>query len=334
MSKSNDILFRSLDTADAVWKRGVLLSHPDSLVYTIKEIFSDKCLLSYKHDVGVIPYFTHEYLEGTNFDPLPEGYYPGKVVWGYDVLDQDWTVDTIIGYRAGSSHPWVCFKDRYKHVYSDAQITPDMVNAGTTPDEFGFYMGEAVYVWDRSDVQPCIKHYYRTKPDATYPVKTLEGSAWKYVRKLAILPTALPRWLTKDGMLTTGQYVLGRDRPEGKWRLDIYSHYSDMLHTCVSFKWQQCVPFLGNEHLVGTTGEPTKPIKDEAAWQEGDLVWWPTHNSSGERVYKPAVFLRYTMDGKRCVIYEQRVEGEPRITDVTYTEAKLLKRNTGESCPK
>ena len=54
--------------------------------------------------------------------------------------------------------------------------------------------------------------------------------------------------------------VLGRDSNEDKWMCDMFSHYDadadEYVYVCVSAAWKQCIPFEGNEELVGTTNEP------------------------------------------------------------------------------
>lgn len=42
------------------------------------------------------------------------------------------------------------------------------------------------------------------------------------------------------------------------WRCSIFSHY-DVLNerfSCVNGSWKQCIPYEGNEDLVGTTNKP------------------------------------------------------------------------------
>lgn len=53
--------------------------------------------------------------------------------------------------------------------------------------------------------------------------------------------------------------VICRDIEEEKWSVDLYSHYDSELektpHTCVGGRWAMCVPYEGNEKLVGTNDE-------------------------------------------------------------------------------
>lgn len=50
--------------------------------------------------------------------------------------------------------------------------------------------------------------------------------------------------------------VLVRDNNSAKWRIDIFSNLSRMLPTysylCVGGEWKQCIPYEGNEKLLGT----------------------------------------------------------------------------------
>ena len=49
--------------------------------------------------------------------------------------------------------------------------------------------------------------------------------------------------------------VLVRDSDHSKWECDIFSHFGDKegIFVCISDWWRQCIPYEGNEHLLGTT---------------------------------------------------------------------------------
>lgn len=52
--------------------------------------------------------------------------------------------------------------------------------------------------------------------------------------------------------------VLVRDSDHSKWECDIFSHLGDKegIFVCISDWWRQCIPYEGNEHLLGTTIKP------------------------------------------------------------------------------
>lgn len=50
--------------------------------------------------------------------------------------------------------------------------------------------------------------------------------------------------------------VLVRDYDNNVWCADFYSHHSNGRYICVSCGWNQCIPYEGNENLVGTTDKP------------------------------------------------------------------------------
>lgn len=52
--------------------------------------------------------------------------------------------------------------------------------------------------------------------------------------------------------------VLVRDSDHSKWECDIFSHLGDKegIFVCISDWWRQCIPYEGNEHLLGTTNKP------------------------------------------------------------------------------
>lgn len=55
--------------------------------------------------------------------------------------------------------------------------------------------------------------------------------------------------------------VLARDADDDVWRCEIFSHRgtgSAYSYVCASCNWNQCIPYEGNEHLLGTTCKPEK----------------------------------------------------------------------------
>lgn len=50
--------------------------------------------------------------------------------------------------------------------------------------------------------------------------------------------------------------VLVRDDPSNKWGADLYSYMDGDTFCCISNYWNYCIPYEGNEHLLGTTNEP------------------------------------------------------------------------------
>ena len=51
--------------------------------------------------------------------------------------------------------------------------------------------------------------------------------------------------------------VLARDSDDEEWHADFYSHRNGRRYECVSCcTWNQCIPYEGNEHLLGTTDKP------------------------------------------------------------------------------
>ena len=51
--------------------------------------------------------------------------------------------------------------------------------------------------------------------------------------------------------------VLVRDRDADEWECNLFSRIDEEgLYYCVSSWWMQCIPYEGNEHLLGTTNNP------------------------------------------------------------------------------
>lgn len=53
--------------------------------------------------------------------------------------------------------------------------------------------------------------------------------------------------------------VLVRDSEYDNWQCGLFSHYdkdNEYPYYCIGIHYAYCIPYEGNEHLVGTTGEP------------------------------------------------------------------------------
>lgn len=52
--------------------------------------------------------------------------------------------------------------------------------------------------------------------------------------------------------------VLGRDSKEDEWNLDLFGNFSTEKNTysCVGGYWKICIPYEGNEKLLGTSNSP------------------------------------------------------------------------------
>ena len=64
-----------------------------------------------------------------------------------------------------------------------------------------------------------------------------------------------------DQKQKTGLYpfdkVLVRNDDNDEWACEIFSHIDEHdFYCCVGMRWLQCIPYEGNEHLLGTTKKP------------------------------------------------------------------------------
>lgn len=50
--------------------------------------------------------------------------------------------------------------------------------------------------------------------------------------------------------------VLVRVGQHTQWRANIFSHIDGESYVCVDGKWKYCIPYEGNEHLLGTSNNP------------------------------------------------------------------------------
>ena len=74
-----------------------------------------------------------------------------------------------------------------------------------------------------------------------------ENKAWDAEKKMII--TLKPKWIPKPF-----DQVLVRDSESSEWRANLFSHKNiDEPYYCVYASWNYCIPYEGNEHLLGTT---------------------------------------------------------------------------------
>lgn len=74
-----------------------------------------------------------------------------------------------------------------------------------------------------------------------------ENKAWDAEKKMII--TLKPKWIPKPF-----DKVLVRDSESSEWRANLFSHKNiDEPYYCVYASWNYCIPYEGNEHLLGTT---------------------------------------------------------------------------------
>ena len=74
-----------------------------------------------------------------------------------------------------------------------------------------------------------------------------KGKAWDAEKKVIV--DLKPKWTPKPF-----DKVLVRDSKSSKWRANLFSHKNvNEPYYCVYASWNYCIPYEGNEHLLGTT---------------------------------------------------------------------------------
>jgi len=66
------------------------------------------------------------------------------------------------------------------------------------------------------------------------------------------------------------EWVLVRDDDGDEWSLNVYSHKHGDFFYGIGCGWCQCIPYEGNEHLLGTSNSPEKKPNEE--FKFGDKV--------------------------------------------------------------
>lgn len=68
--------------------------------------------------------------------------------------------------------------------------------------------------------------------------------------------------------------VLVRDFDDDEWRANIFSHYKEdtKKYVCTAYIWRYCIPYEGNEDLVGTDKSP-KCEREELNFLQKVTAW-------------------------------------------------------------
>lgn len=85
--------------------------------------------------------------------------------------------------------------------------------------------------------------------------------------------------MKKEFELSPKDWVLVRDTDDNLWKLDIFSHlveHSLAKYVCVGSWYKQCIPYEGNEHLLGHSDPYVEPYKPK----DGDFVYVELKNGS------------------------------------------------------
>lgn len=112
------------------------------------------------------------------------------------------------------------------------------------------YRGIEVFISDGEN-RSCDKSYY-------YPFFILEKVPAQEQK-----PDEKPEPEKKEHVFKPFDKVLVRNKNTTCWRPDIFLYiHKEMIlddeYACAGGKWEQCIPYEGNEHLVGTADMPVK----------------------------------------------------------------------------
>ena len=112
-----------------------------------------------------------------------------------------------------------------------------------------------VICWDRKDVNyPIVALIDKSENPHTF---SINGKYWfsDVSSSDLFIEVPAPQFQPFDRVLVRDDHT---KEPE-EWRCSLYSHYSDEYggHMCADGVYHDyCIPYEGNEHLVGTTDEP------------------------------------------------------------------------------
>lgn len=139
------------------------------------------------------------------------------------------------------------------------------IQAGEVPGKIKTRGGEDAQVicWDRFHIFPIVYLRGNERNIET----THENGMWSpcHIPNSFDLVLEVPDDEIKDHpvyhhKLQPFDRVLVRNYNNTKWRASLYSHKDGVCYYCAGVAWNQCIPYEGNEHLLGTTDAPEKGV--------------------------------------------------------------------------
>lgn len=114
-----------------------------------------------------------------------------------------------------------------------------------------------IICWDaKAKIQPIVALFGKEDYPCLYNVQGVSDFYNERAYDLFLeVPDDTPNFQPFDRVLVRDDHT---KEPE-EWRCSLYSHYSDEYggHMCADGVYHDfCIPYEGNEHLVGTTDEP------------------------------------------------------------------------------
>jgi hypothetical protein len=115
---------------------------------------------------------------------------------------------------------------------------------------YAFYNADDKYTLDEygnTKVHYSLRLATDSEKQQLFDALAKEGKAWNADKKMIVnLKTKVE--------LKPFDKVLVRDSKSSKWRANLFSHKNiDEPYYCVYASWNYCIPYEGNEHLLGTT---------------------------------------------------------------------------------
>ncbi len=101
--------------------------------------------------------------------------------------------------------------------------------------------------------------YYYVQKDGKVSALKVDNDLMSYLNYEVVEPPEKPEKKEEQKhQFKPFDKVLVRDSNEDNWKCGIFSHSSNGIfaYVCVGASWAQCIPFEGNEELIGTTNEP------------------------------------------------------------------------------
>jgi hypothetical protein len=108
--------------------------------------------------------------------------------------------------------------------------------------------------------------------------------------------------------------------------VQFFSHQGNGIncpYVCVGGRYEYCIPYEGNEHLLGTTNDPEPKFEPK----KGQLVAVSDEPDCGWEVHK---YVEYHSNRYWCVVPDEDVDDEEKYISWLYCEPLKNHFNIGE----
>ena len=267
LSESEPLLFPSKEMHDwskFAWKKGdVLVSKGRRTLHVIFEGFNDDTYTTFKGKHYLCDYSDKEDYDEEYYNDYHKEVNERTIEFEKDNVNNAQTYINIIEKRLGGKLNLETLEIEKQSEFKDGDIVTQGVLEGVNvyiikncidkiDNKYNYdarynIQNKKINYDDWSHISPFAKFATDSEKQQLFDALAKENKAWDAEKKLIVD-------LKPKVELKPFDKVLVRDSQSDNWRVNLFSHMDkDGCYRCIYANWKYCIPYEGNEHLLGTT---------------------------------------------------------------------------------